>query len=56
MKWPKGKYNGQRIAGFEIKFSIYLFRWYFIPKFYWRFYKSFHWLCFHIYISNTYET
>lgn len=35
MKWPKGKYNGKRIVGFSIKFTIDITYWNF--KFYWNF-------------------
>lgn len=55
MKWIRGKYNNQRIAGFEIKLSVYLFRWYWMPILEWKFQKSIHWLCFHIWIGATYE-
>lgn len=27
MKWPRGRYNGQRIAGFEIKLRLDVFDW-----------------------------
>ena len=27
MRWPRGKYNGQRIAGFEVKVRLDVFCW-----------------------------
>jgi hypothetical protein len=26
-RWPKGKYNGKRIAGFALSFKVNLFWW-----------------------------
>jgi hypothetical protein len=32
MKWPRGKYNGQRIAGLDFRLRMNLFWWYWIPR------------------------
>lgn len=37
MRWPKGKYNGDRIDGFKISLTIHLLHWFWMPKFYWNF-------------------
>lgn len=29
MKWPRGKYNGKRIAGFKITFQFNILVWYY---------------------------
>ncbi len=31
MKWPRGKYNGQRIVGFRVTISIKVDRWFWWP-------------------------
>lgn len=35
MKWPRGKYNGQRIGGFKIEFELN-FAWWMPPYFSWK--------------------
>jgi hypothetical protein len=45
IKWPRGKYNGQRIVGYEIGFRINISWWNWLPK------KPYgqgllHWFCF----------
>lgn len=33
MKWPTGKYNGERIAGAKLSVSVNVFRWiWFLPS------------------------
>jgi len=29
--WPKGKFNGRKIAGLRLALSINVFRWYWLP-------------------------
>jgi hypothetical protein len=36
MKWPRGKYNGQRIIGFNIRIIVDLTDWRLIPDWYWE--------------------
>jgi len=33
LKWPRGKYNGKRIVGFEVKFELDVTWWkFFLPS------------------------
>jgi len=55
MKWPRGKYNGCKIGGIEIKVRINVFWWNWKPKVYHDHLWAFHWICFHIWIAPEYE-
>lgn len=45
--WPRGKYNGNYIQGFEFKFQLHFLWWKWKPIFRWNFGEPFFiWLCF----------
>lgn len=47
MRWPRGKYNGRRIEGFKVHFTLHLFYWQFRPLLHWNHGEPrFSWLCF----------
>ena len=47
MKWPKGKYNGERISGFKFSFAVHLLWWNWMPIIKFNFGEPyFIWLCF----------
>lgn len=47
MRWPRGKHNGQRIEGFELKFKVHLTWWNWKPLAMWNFGEpAIFWLCF----------
>lgn len=54
IKWPRGKYNGQRIVGFEVMFRMRfdLWRWKPIKV---KYQGLFHWLCFTLKFEAVYE-
>ena len=37
IRWPRGKYNGRRIDGFELQFSMHLLRFRWKPFIRWNF-------------------
>ena len=37
MKWPTGKWNGERISGFKFSITINILRWRFVPRIGWNF-------------------
>ena len=54
--WPRGKYNGKKIAGFSIEFKVNVFHWTWKPMFLVRFsHITFHWLCFSIFFEPVYD-
>ena len=63
MKWPRGRYNGKRIAGFEIRVVVNVFDWVWWPWFSgWRRYSKrlrwpicVVWLCFLVSVEPEYE-
>ena len=47
--WPRGRYNGKRIDGFEVKFQLHLLWWRFKPVIHLRHGRYYViWLCFSI--------
>jgi len=50
MRWPRGRYNGRRFAGIEIKLEINVLWWYWLPILRLSYIHGsyFHWLCFHV--------
>jgi len=56
MKWPRGKYNGQRIEGFKFSFAMHLLRWHWKPIFCRNFGEPyFIWLAFTLRFYAAYE-
>jgi len=56
VKWPRGKYNGQRIEGFMVSFSVRLLAWRWVPLFRWNFGQPLAmWLCFTVRFYAEYE-
>jgi hypothetical protein len=55
IKWPRGRYNGKRIGGLELKIEINFAWW--IWAIYWKSYSpvSFHAGPIHIWITAAYE-
>lgn len=47
-RWPRGKYNGEKIEGFKISLSLRFFTWaQIIPSYSWNYGEPyFIWLCF----------
>lgn len=56
MKWPRGKYNGQRIVGITFKVQIDITCWEWWPVFIWRHCGGVHWLCVRTWTGWTYDT
>lgn len=57
MKWPRGKYNGKRIEGMKVSFSVRLLRWRWKPVYNWNFGEPYLiWLAFTFRFYATYET
>ncbi len=52
--WPRGKYNGQRIIGIDVRFRIRVDRWYWRPKYY-KYVYGLAWGCFILNWGWTYE-
>jgi hypothetical protein len=47
LRWPRGRYNGDRIDGLEARASVHLLWWRWFPILKWNFGAPyFHWLCF----------
>jgi hypothetical protein len=56
LRWPRGRYNGSRIDGFKITFSVHLLWWTWLPRFSWRLgMHYFIWLCFTLRHEASYE-
>ena len=56
IKWPKGKYNGQRVEGFQITFVLHLLYWKWVPILYCKFGLFYTvWLCFTVRCQTEYE-
>lgn len=56
MKWPRGKYNGQRIVGTTFKIAIDITDWQWKPLIIWWQCGGIHWLCVRTWTSWTYDT
>ena len=55
-RWPRGKYNNQRIEGFGIKFQLRVFSWYWKPRIHWKYGEYyFLWLCFALRYETEYD-
>lgn len=54
MRWPRGRYNGQRIVGVSFKIAIVVTTWRWVP---WvgHYCGAFHWLCFRTWTEWCYE-
>lgn len=46
LRWPRGKYNGQRIVGIDVKLRINIRQWRLKPVTTWQYTGGIHWLCF----------
>lgn len=55
MKWPRGRYNDQRIIGLVFKFELDVTRWRWVP-FYAPFCGGLHWLCVRTWTEWHYES
>lgn len=55
MKWPRGKYNGWRIVGVEMKVILDVTDWRWRPV-YVRFSGGLHWLCFRTFWQLSYDS
>jgi len=53
--WPRGRSNGQRVAGVSIKVNVDLLRWTWLPVVHWRYAGCVWWLCFWVWINWEYE-
>ena len=54
IKWPRGKYNGQRIVGIVAKISVDVTHWRWTPRLYaWS--GCLHWLCFRAWLAAEYS-
>jgi hypothetical protein len=55
LKWPRGRYNGKRIAGVEVRVRVNLLNWFWRPRISWNFGTPyFHWLCFNNWAEPVY--
>jgi hypothetical protein len=55
MKWPRGKYNGRRIVGFNVKVELDVTEWRWMPVI-GHHCGMLHWLCFRSWWQATYES
>lgn len=47
MRWPRGRYNGRRIEGFRVHFTLHLLDWRIKPLLHWNHGEPrLSWLCF----------
>lgn len=47
MRWPRGRFNGRRIEGFDLTFQLHLLWWRWRPRIAWNFGQPYIiWLCF----------
>jgi hypothetical protein len=54
-RWPRGRYNGQRIVGFSVKFKCDVTVWRWIPMIrIGELFKCCHWLCFYVWFEDEY--
>jgi hypothetical protein len=57
MKLPRGRYNGQVIDGFEVKFQLTLLHWKWVYIDWWSYgFLIFHFACFKIWVQWHYAT
>jgi hypothetical protein len=54
MRWPRGRYNGQRIVGVSFKISLDVMMWCWWPQVGLQC-GAFHWLCFRTWTGWCYE-
>ena len=54
MRWPRGRYNGQRIVGLEFKVKLDLTDWTFVPRAI-RYAHCLHWLCVRVWLHAVYD-
>jgi len=54
MKWPRGRYNGQRIVGVRVTVALNVIRWHWWPIF-GQHCGAFHWLCIYSWWSAEYR-
>ena len=55
--WPRGRYNGRKIAGVKVSFSLNLFRWVWKPILHGNYGEPyFAWLCFTIRAYAEYDS
>lgn len=55
MRWPRGKYNGSRIVGFDIHIRLDITEWYWKPII-GHYCGAFHWLCIRSWWTGSYES
>ena len=56
LRWPRGRYNGDRIDGFKVSLRLHLLWWHWRPLFSWRLgTHCFIWLCFTVRHETSYE-
>jgi hypothetical protein len=57
MKWPRGRFNGQRIVGISFKFEINVREWLWCPVAgtCWKYSGGLHWLCFRTWTNWNFE-
>ena len=54
-RWPRGKYNGRKIVGLELRFCVDLSWFRFVPHFRWRIGEPLLlWLCFSLHAKARY--
>jgi hypothetical protein len=53
-RWPRGRYNGRRIVGVEVKIILDLSYWYWKPI-HVKYCGGNHWLCFRTFTQWSYE-
>ena len=52
--WPRGKYNGHKIVGFELKLRLIVTMWQWLPRYY-RYPNALVWGCFIVNFGFEYE-
>ena len=47
LAWPRGRFNGRRITGFDLKLRVNVTFWEWLPRFEWGYGRPMvRWLCF----------
>lgn len=56
LRWPRGRYNGQRIQGFKVSVAVHVLDWVWRPRLGWNFGQPYvRWLCVTIRGETEYE-
>lgn len=54
MRWPRGRYNGQRIVGIEVSMKLNVTDWTLVPRMP-RYSHCLHWFCVRVWLCAVYD-